>query len=138
MSTELRLLITTINNINNIINIISINTMSTQLILTPVYWSIFLELLQVRRGPQNEIFGTAGAGLITIGVGDGGQPPPLNLGQIFFRQLSCKIQAFSGQISCKIQSVFRQISHKIPNFVNFSGEHHKNLGVLIIFRANVT
>jgi len=59
-----------------------------------------------------------------IGVGNGGQPPPLkkNRGKIFFGQLLCKIRAFSGK------------NHvKFGNLVNFSSKNHVKFGHFVNF-----
>ena len=70
-----------------------------------------------------------------MGVGDGGgerlqwghAPPPKKIGaKIFFGQLLCKIWAFFGPKHVKLE-----------NLVNFSGKYHKNLGILLIFRAKI-
>jgi len=59
--------------------------------------------------------------------GQGGHVPlpKKKSGKIFFGQLSCKVQAFSGKYRVKIQDFF----------VNFSTKYHKNSGILIICRA---
>jgi len=66
----------------------------------------------------------------SIGVGDGGQGghvPPKIRAKVFFGQLLRKILAFfSGKNHVKFR-----------NYVNFSGQYHKNSGILIIFRARI-
>jgi len=66
---------------------------------------------------------------LTIGVEDGGQGEgqcPLKFGKIFSVNYYVKFGHFSGK------------NHvKFGNFVNFSGKHHKNSGILKFFRARI-